>query len=263
MTQKNDRTAWLKGGDARCLIPPRQPVERIWRLVLLGAPGVGKGTQAELLSERLGACHLSTGDVFRAAKSLAGDECSPTMKTALEAMRRGELVSDEIVLSLVRERVRCLRCAGGFLLDGFPRTVAQAKALEELLQKEKINLTAVFNYELPHNELIERLSGRRTCEKCKAVFHVASRPPRLKDVCDSCGGKLFQREDDRPESIRVRMQAYEKSTRPLIDFYQERKLLISIRAAGTPEETYHRTLMLARAQQILGSCSPVAMSSTR
>ena len=124
-------------------------------------------------------------------------------------------------------------------------------------------MTAVFNYELPQEQIIERLSGRRTCEKCKAVFHITGRPPRLKDVCDHCGGKLFQREDDRPESIRVRMQAYEKSTRPLIDFYQSRGLLVSIQAAGTPEETYHRTLMLVRAQQILGSCSPVAMSSTR
>lgn len=263
MIEQNDRTAWLKGGDARCLIPPRKPAGQTWRLVLLGAPGVGKGTQAELLSERLGACHLSTGDVFRAAKCQEENEHTPAMKTALDSMRRGDLVSDEIVLTLVRERLCCLRCSGGFLLDGFPRTVAQAQALENLLQKEKINLTAVFNYELPQDQLIERLSGRRTCEKCKAVFHVTSLPPCMKDVCDFCGGKLFQREDDRPESIRVRMQAYEQSTRPLIHFYQQRGLLVLIQAAGTPEETYHRTLMLLRAQQILGNCSPVAMSNTR
>jgi adenylate kinase len=260
---KPDRTAWLKGGDAHCLMPPRKPVGQTWRLVLLGAPGVGKGTQAELLSERLGACHLSTGDVFRAAKCQEEKERTPTMKMALDSMRRGELVSDEIVLSLVRERPRCLRCSGGFLLDGFPRTVAQAQALENLLRKGKINLTAVLNYELPQDQLIERLSGRRTCADCKAVFHTTSRPPRVKDVCDHCGGKLFQREDDRIESILVRMQAYEQSTRPLIDFYQQRGLLVMIPAAGTPEETYHRTLMLMSVQQILGSCSQMAMSNTR
>ena len=199
---KHDRTAWLKGGAAVCEMPPRAALGKAWRLILLGAPGIGKGTQSELLCERLGACHLSTGDVFRAAKCQDDNECSPAMKTALDAMRHGDLVSDEMVLSLVRERVRCLRCSGGILLDGFPRTVTQAKALEELLQKEKINLTAVFNYELPQEQIIERLSGRRTCEKCKAVFHITGRPPRLKDVCDHCGGKLFQREDDRPESIR-------------------------------------------------------------
>ena len=259
---KPDRTAWLKGGAARCLTPPRQP-EQTLRLVLLGAPGVGKGTQAELLSERLGACHLSTGDVFRAAKCQEESEQTPTIKMALDSMRRGELVSDEIVLTLVRERLRCLRCSGGFLLDGFPRTVAQAQALENLLQKEKINLTAVLNYELPQEQLIERLSGRRTCANCKAVFHTISRPPHVKDVCDHCGGKLFQREDDRPESIRVRMQAYEQSTRPLIDFFQQRGLLVMIQAAGTPEETYRRTLNLMRAQQILGNGSPAAMSNTR
>jgi adenylate kinase len=253
LTPKQDRTAWLKGGDARCLMPPRKPVGQIWRLALLGAPGVGKGTQAEFLSERLGACHLSTGDVFRAAKCQEGSERTPTMKTALDSMRRGELVSDEIVLTLVRERLGCLRCSGGFLLDGFPRTVAQAEALEELLKKEGVGLTAVLNYELPQDRLIERLSGRRTCADCKAVFHMTSRPPRIKDVCDDCGGKLFQREDDRPESIRVRMQAYERSTRPLIDFYQQRGLLIMVQAAGTPEETCHRTLMFMSAQQILGN----------
>ena len=241
MIEQNDRTAWLKGGDARCLIPPRKPAGQTWRLVLLGAPGVGKGTQAELLSERLGACHLSTGDVFRAAKCQEEKERTPAMKTRSIPCGAGTLFPDEIVLTLVRERLRCLRCSGGFLLDGFPRTVAQAQALENLLQKEKINLTAVLNYELPQDQLIERLSGRRTCEKCKAVFHVTSLPPHMNDVCDFCGGKLFQREDDRPESIRVRMQAYEQSTRPLIDFYQKRGLLVSIPPSGTPEETYHRT----------------------
>ena len=120
MNVKNDRAAWLKGGSALCSITPPPTPEKNWRLVLLGAPGVGKGTQAQLLSERLGACHLSTGDVFRAAKCLADGERSPALNRALEFMRRGELVPDEIVLDMVSERVGCLRCSGGFLLDGFP-----------------------------------------------------------------------------------------------------------------------------------------------
>jgi len=126
MSKKNDRAAWLKGDDAHCAVPPRGQ-ERPFRFVLLGAPGVGKGTQAELICERLGTCHLSTGDIFRAARSLTHDERTPALEEALDYMHRGELVPDLTVLNLVAERVRCLRCQGGFLLDGFPRTVAQAR----------------------------------------------------------------------------------------------------------------------------------------
>lgn len=240
---KNDRAAWLKAGKAVCSTPPKKTPAKAWRLVLLGPPGVGKGTQAELLNQRLGSCHLSTGDVFRAAKGLPDGERSPAMEEALDYMKRGELVPDKTVLDMVSERLRCLHCCGGFLLDGFPRTVAQAEALEKLMLHEEVVMTAVLNYELPLEEIVARISGRRTCSKCKAVYHVTSRPSRVADVCDSCGGKLFQREDDRPESVRVRMAAYEKSTRPLIKFYQERGLLVPIIAGGTPEETFQRTMI--------------------
>lgn len=242
MNATNDRVAWLKAGHAVCSNLPRTSPAKVWRLVLLGAPGVGKGTQAELLNQRLGACHLSTGDVFRAAKGLCDGELSPTMQQALAFMRRGELVPDTIVLNLVSERTRCLQCRGGFLLDGFPRTVAQAEALEAILKKENVPLTAVLNYEMPIAQIVARLSGRRTCSKCKAVFHATNKPPRVKDVCDHCGGKLIQREDDRPESVRVRMEAYEKSTRPLTDFYKKRGLLVTIKAEGSPEDIYQRTM---------------------
>jgi len=245
---KNDRLAWLKGGEVFCSNPPLRAAARVWRLVLLGAPGVGKGTQAELLSQRLGACQLSTGDIFRTAKCLAQGERSPALEAAMHYMVAGELVPDDTVLGIVRERSRCLRCCGGFLLDGFPRTVAQAKALDHLLKAENVPLTAVLNYDLPIEQIVARLSGRRTCSKCKAVFHVTNMPPRVKDVCDHCGGALIQREDDRPESVRVRMEVYEKSTRPLIDFYQKRGLLVTIRAEGSPEEIYQRTRALALAQ---------------
>jgi adenylate kinase len=230
-----DQAAWLKGGEARCSVVPRHR-KHPWRLVLLGAPGVGKGTQGELLSGQLGACHLSTGDVFRAAKCLTEGERSPALESALGQMKRGELVSDQTVLTMVDERVRCLRCCGGFILDGFPRTVAQAQALEQSLQLERIELDAVLDYELPIEEIVSRLGGRRTCPGCKTVFHVQYKQPRVEGICDYCGGVLVQREDDRPEAIRVRMKAYEESTRPLIDFYESRGLLTKIAADGTPAD---------------------------
>lgn len=241
MTATRDRTTWLAGGDACCAVPARRQA-RPKRLVLLGAPGVGKGTQAELLSERLGACHLSTGDIFRAAKCGDSSQPGPAMATALQYMRRGDLVPDEIVLDMIRDRTRCLRCQGGFLLDGFPRSVAQAESLAHLLAAQNVTLDAVVSYELPFEEVVVRLSGRRTCPDCKAIFHAVARPPRVEGVCDHCGGKLYQREDDRPEAIRVRLEVYEKTTAPLIDFYRKRGLLVSIQAANSPEETFQRTL---------------------
>jgi adenylate kinase len=243
MEIKTDRKSWLQGATGQCE-PTPPPQSRPVRLVLLGAPGVGKGTQADLLCHRLGSCHLSTGDIFRAAKNLESCERTPALTAALDYMKRGELVPDTTVLDLVRERIGCLRCESGFLLDGFPRTVAQAEALEELFKSENIQLDAVLSYELPLEEVIARLSGRRTCPKCKAVFHTETLPPKVAGICDHCGAELYQREDDRPESIRVRMEAYEKSTSPLADFYRKRNLLVSVDAHGRPEEIYERTMAI-------------------
>jgi adenylate kinase len=237
----NDRAEWLQGPPAECSAPETQSLSP-WRLVLLGAPGVGKGTQAYLLRERLGACHLSTGDVFRAAGSRDACEPTPAMKAALEHMRRGALVPDTTVWEMVRERSGCIRCRGGFILDGFPRTLAQAEALKGHMESENLSLNAVVNYELPLAEIVTRLSGRRTCEKCKSVFHVTGQPPKDEGACDHCGGRLFQREDDRPESITVRLEAYERSTAPLIQFYNDLGLLVSVVAAGSPDEICGNTM---------------------
>ncbi len=237
---QNDRAAWLVGPSAPC--SPAQEVAHPWRLVLLGAPGVGKGTQAELLHQTLGACHLSTGDVFRAARNQTDCAVSPAMAEALDFMRKGNLVPDSTVWEMVRERGRCLHCRGGFVLDGFPRTLAQADALQRLMQEQGIALNAVVSYELPLPEIVARLSGRRTCEQCKAIYHVAQQPPKAEGLCDRCGGHLYQREDDRPESVTVRMQTYERSTAPLIEFYRNLGLLLPIPAVGSPTEISARTV---------------------
>jgi len=244
-TTANKRAAWLQGPSAKCDVTENSH----WRIVLLGAPGVGKGTQADLLNKRLRACHLSTGDVFRAAAKLPDCEQSPAMKQAFDHMRRGELVPDSTVWEMVQERGECLRCGGGFILDGFPRTLGQAESLKQLMDSEGLSLTAVVNYELPAAEIVARLGGRRTCEKCKAVYHIKERPSKAEGVCDRCGGRLFQREDDRPESIRVRLEAYDRSTAPLIDFYDRLGLLVQVGAIGTPDEIFEETLKKLEARR--------------
>jgi adenylate kinase len=252
MPNNNSRIAWLNGPPARCenITTTAHP----WRLVLLGAPGVGKGTQADLLNQRLRACHLSTGDVFRAAGKRSDCEQSPAMRAAMEYMRRGDLVPDSTVWEMVRERSGCLHCGGGFILDGFPRTLGQAESLKNLMDTEGLALSAVVNYELPTSAIVARLSGRRTCEACKAVYHVTERPPKVALACDRCGGKLLQREDDRPDSIKVRLETYESSTAPLITFYGNLGLLVRVNAAGSPDQICARTLAgleSRRAEQVI------------
>lgn len=239
MSQPHGREAWFGGGETLCRLPPAAP-SRPYRLILMGPPGVGKGTQAQLICERLRTCHLSTGDLFRAAS--CDGHPSPAMAAALDAMRRGELVGDDVVIEMVRERAGCLRCQGGFLLDGFPRTAGQAAALQEMFDERGVELDTAILYELPIEEIVARLGGRRTCQACKAVYHVENRPPQTAGVCDKCGGALVQRDDDRPEAIRVRMAAYEAETGPLVKFYANRGRLTRVRADGAPEAIFARTV---------------------
>jgi adenylate kinase len=240
--KKLTRSPWLRSPTAEC--ETAREFSQPARLVLLGAPGVGKGTQAQLLSKRLGACHLSTGDMLRAVRNLSSSERTPAIISALDCMEHGELVPDKIVLQLIRERLRCLKCESGFILDGFPRTVVQAEALERTLEQLRITLGGVLSYELPTERIVSRLSGRRTCPDCGAVFHIEARPSREPGICDHCGGSLQIRNDDRPETIKVRMRSYQTSTTPLADFFEKRGLLRRVSAEGTPEEIFERSLSM-------------------
>jgi adenylate kinase len=245
MSAQKYRCAWIGLGEdvqpGTDVPPPARPA----RLILLGAPGIGKGTQAERLGETLGACQLSTGDIFRAAKAFKGT-LTPALQAATGYMVRGELVPDETVVDLVRERKASLACPYGFLLDGFPRTVPQAEALDAMLREVGVKLDAVLSYVLPIEKVIERISGRRTCRKCKAVYHLVAMPPKKEGVCDKCGGELFLRDDDKPETIRVRMAAYEAATKPLAEFYKARKLLLEVSAEGDADAVFARTMKALR-----------------
>jgi adenylate kinase len=181
------------------------------------------------------------------------------MREALAFMAEGKLVPDTTVWNVVRERSTCLHCGGGFLLDGFPRMLAQAEALHDLLQKEAIALSGVLSYEMPLEEIVARLSGRRTCQQCNAVFHVVHQPPLAEGVCNRCGGSLSQRHDDRAESIKVRMKAYQDSTAPLIEFYDARRLLVRVPASGSPAQILEHSLTLLKAPaplSFLGTAFP-------
>lgn len=241
MTPARERTAWRQGGDAVCLPPPTL-AQRTWRLVLLGPPGMGKDTQARLLSRALGACQLSTGEVFRAARSTKTAPYSAMALAQACVVEHGEIIADEIVLGLIRERSRCLHCRGGFMLDDFPRTLSQAQAIDGLLAAEHLQLDAVINYELPAAELLARHTGRRVCAQCQAVFHITNRPPQTEGICDQCGAALGQQPDDRPEAVTARLAAYTTDTTPLAAHYRARGLLMPVNATGRPEEIFTRTI---------------------
>ena len=240
MAIQGDRAKWLHGKEGCCGRNDAYP-ERPLHMVLLGAPGVGKGTQAEYLTKKYKCCQLSTGDVFRAAKSSDAEQLTESMREAVESMKQGKLVSDDTVVQMVKERCDCLTCGYGFLLDGFPRTVDQAKALDDMLAELEITLDGVLNYTLATEEVVKRLSGRRTCKACKATAHVIFNPPKVEGVCDKCGGELFQRDDDQPDAIRVRLKAYEESTAPLAAYYEKKGLLITISAEGAPPAVFAKT----------------------
>ncbi len=204
-------------------------------LVFLGPPGAGKGTQAKMLSQELGLLHISTGDILRSAV----EKKTPLGVKAKEYMKRGELVPDDLIIALIEE---VLPQQGGFVLDGFPRTVAQAKALDRLLDSKGMSLSAVILFDVPDDTVVERLSGRRICPRCGAVYHVRYNPPREDEICDRCGARLIQREDDREEVIRKRLSVYREQTAPLVEYYSERDILVKLDASRPIEEIHRRLL---------------------
>jgi adenylate kinase len=194
------------------------------KLILLGPPGAGKGTQAKMLTERFGIPQIATGDILRGAVQ-AGTELGRQAKTFMDA---GALVPDEVVIGIVSERLQQDDCLNGFILDGFPRTVAQADALQGTLVALGRQLDRVISLTVDADELVERLTGRRTCRQCGRGFHVSFDPPKVADRCDACGGELYQRDDDREETIRKRLGVYDQQTSPLIDYYQRGGLLTEL-----------------------------------
>ena len=208
------------------------------RLILLGPPGAGKGTQAEKLADELKVAHISTGDILRQAVA-DGTRLGLEAKKVMEA---GELVSDEIMLGIIRERLARDDAARGYVLDGYPRTLPQARSLQSLMDERSESPVVVVNIEVDREELVRRISGRRSCPNCKAVFNVHAQPPKKPDVCDACGQKLVQRADDEESTVRQRLAVYDRQTRPLLDYYGDRAA--NVDGLGTPQEVFDRVSSL-------------------
>ncbi|KWX02688.1 Adenylate kinase [Carbonactinospora thermoautotrophica] len=208
----------------------------------MGPPGAGKGTQAQFIASHLSIPKISTGDIFRANVS----QGTPLGQEAKKYMDAGDLVPDEITIAMVKDRLAQDDAVDGFLLDGFPRNVRQAEVLDEMLLEMDTKLDVVLELVVDDDEVVRRLSGRRTCRKCNHVWHVDFDPPTKPGVCDHCGGELFQRDDDREETIRHRLEVYQEQTAPLIGFYAERGVLVGIDAAGPVDEVTERAITALR-----------------
>ena len=212
------------------------------RVVLVGPPGAGKGTQAQFIASHLAIPKVSTGDIFRYNVS-AGTELG---RQARSFMERGDLVPDKVTVAMVASRLQEEDAQSGFLLDGFPRNVPQAETLKKMLADWGMRLDLVLELVVDHDEVIRRLSGRRTCRKCGRVWHIAFDPPSVSGKCDECGGELFQRDDDREETIRHRLEVYEQQTQPLISYYADEGILLGIDATGPVEDVTERALLALR-----------------
>jgi adenylate kinase len=205
-------------------------------VILLGPPGAGKGTQAKMLTERYGVPQISTGDILRAAVA-TGTSLGREAKTYMD---RGALVPDDVVIGIVRDRLAEPDCRGGYLLDGFPRTVAQAEALTRMLREVGAPLPSVVSLDVDEEEVVRRLAGRRTCQTCGEPFHVEFHPARVEGICDKCGGTLIQREDDTEKTIRRRLQVFREQTEPLISYYQKQGLTMRVNGLGETGEIFAR-----------------------
>jgi adenylate kinase len=208
------------------------------RIVLVGAPGAGKGTQAKFIGQHFAVPAISTGDIFRA--NLAAQ--TPLGLEAKRYMDKGDLVPDEVTIGIVRDRLGQDDTVSGFLLDGFPRTLAQAEALDAMLDELDKPINAALELRVDEEEVVRRLSGRRTCRTCGHVWHTEFDPPKQDGVCDLCGGELFQRDDDKPETIRHRLKVYNDQTAPLVGYYRDKGVLRTIEALGKVDEITQRAI---------------------
>jgi adenylate kinase len=215
------------------------------RLVLVGPPGAGKGTQAQFIAEHLSVPKISTGDIFRANVG-QGTELGLLAKSYMD---RGDLVPDDVTIDMVRNRLAEGDAAEGFLLDGFPRTVPQAQVLDDMLAEAGVKLDVVLELVVENDEVIRRLSGRRTCRTCNHIWHVEFDPPAEEGICDLDGGELYQRDDDKPETIANRLEVYDKDTAPLVNYYAERGLLVGIDATGPVDDVTVRAIDALRPLQ--------------
>ncbi|MEU3207066.1 adenylate kinase [Streptomyces cyaneofuscatus] len=209
------------------------------RIVLVGPPGAGKGTQAAYLAENLSIPHISTGDLFRANMS-QGTDLGKQARAYIDA---GQLVPDEVTIGMAKDRMGQSDAVNGFLLDGFPRNVGQAEALDVMLKDEGVKLDAVLDLEVPEDEVVKRIAGRRVCRRDSAhVFHLSYSPPKSEGVCDVCGGELYQRHDDSEETVRTRLEVYHTQTEPIIDYYRAQGLVVTISALGEVSDVTARAM---------------------
>jgi adenylate kinase len=213
------------------------------KIVMLGAPGAGKGTQAKRLASRYGIPHISTGDIFR-ANIKNGTELG---KKAKVYMDQGLLVPDDLVVDLVIDRFKEPDCEKGYVLDGFPRTIPQAKALDKALAKERDGLEYAIDVAVPDENIIRRMSGRRACLACGATYHVVTIPPKKEGICDYCGAELVLREDDKPETVEKRLKVYHEQTQPLIDYYQGKGILRSVDGTKDMDEVFDEIVAIVEA----------------
>ena len=204
------------------------------KLVMLGAPGAGKGTQANMIAEKYGIPHISTGDIFRANIK----EGTDLGKEAKSYMDKGELVPDELTVRLLLDRVSKDDCKDGYVLDGFPRTIPQAEVLEKELEKNGDRIDKAVNVDVPDENIVNRMSGRRACLKCGATYHIVHIPPRKEGICDTCGSELVQRDDDKEETVKNRLKVYHEQTAPLIEFYSSRNVLETVDGTKPSEDVF-------------------------
>ena len=208
------------------------------RVVLLGAPGAGKGTQAKMLIDRFKIPQISTGDILRKAVA----DGTPLGKEAKVIMDSGGLVSDKIVLGLVEERLKQPDCKNGFILDGFPRNTVQAEALDKILAGAGMPLTVALNIDVDLNDLLKRLTGRRTCKSCQQMYNIYFSPSKKEGLCDKCGGELFQRDDDKEATIKKRLDVYQQQTAPLIDYYSKKNIMKTVMGVGSIEDIFKKAV---------------------